>query len=399
MKNLTKKVIIILFLLLFLLFIFQQKYALASFKKEACLYFFWAKGCPHCKKENLFLKELEKRYKNLKILKFEVTENKANYELLKKVVKKLNASFLAVPFTVVGKNYFIGWQGRESTGKKIEEAIKETFKKGCPDLLDNLLAKKNEISSQKPLPEKVKLPLFGEIKIKNISLPFLTILLGTLDGFNPCAMWVLIFLISLLFKMKNRKKMWILGSSFVAVSAFSYFLFMAAWLNILLFLGFVFWIRLLIGGVALFGGVLNLKSYLAKTKSCKIEKEEKKRKILEKIKNFIEKKGFFLALLGIVVLAFLVNLLELVCSAGFPALFTQILALNNLSFWQYYFYLFLYIVFFMADDLLVFFIAMKTLKFLTFSEKYKNLSNLIGGTLMVLLGILLILKPEVLMFG
>jgi hypothetical protein len=106
-----------------------------------------------------------------------------------------------------------------------------------------------------------------------------------------------------------------------------------------------------------------------------------------------------LALGGIIVLAFLVNLVELVCSAGLPAIYTQILALNNLANWQYYFYIFLYVFFFMVDDLLIFIVAMVTLKMTGLSTRYARYSHLIGGILMIIIGILLIFKPEWLMFG
>ena len=105
------------------------------------------------------------------------------------------------------------------------------------------------------------------------------------------------------------------------------------------------------------------------------------------------------ALAGIIALAVAVNLVELLCSAGLPVVFTQILALNNLPTWQYYAYLILYIFIFILDDLIVFILAMLTLKMTGLGNKYARYSHLIGGAVMVIVGLLLIFKPEWLMFG
>ena len=107
--------------------------------------------------------------------------------------------------------------------------------------------------------------------------------MGVLDGFNPCAMWVLLFLISLLLGMENKKRMWILGSAFIVASASVYFLFMSAWLNLILFLGFVSWVKILIGFFALLGGIYSIKEFVFnKDSGCKVTGDETRQKIFEK---------------------------------------------------------------------------------------------------------------------
>jgi len=81
------------------------------------------------------------------------------------------------------------------------------------------------------LPASVRMPLLGEVALRDLSLPVLTIALGGLDGFNPCAMWALVFLLGLLVGMQDRLRMWVLGAAFVVASAAVYFVFMAAWLT------------------------------------------------------------------------------------------------------------------------------------------------------------------------
>lgn len=392
--------------LIFILLSIIPGYAYASEINESQkvnVYFFWAEGCPHCKAEEPFLKSLEQKYENVEVHDYEITGSRENAELLRRVGTELDVHVSGVPFTVVGTQHFTGWHSEDTTGAAIEEAVRCAMENQCLDVVGSLTTPVTpdpgyEIGEG--IPEKISLPLLGEVETKSLSLPVLTIIIAALDGFNPCAMWVLIFLISLLFDMKDRKKMWIFGTVFIAASAFVYFLFLTAWLNLFLFLGFILWIRIIIGLVAIGAGYHNLKEFVTNPSgACKVTGDEKRRKVFEKLKKIIHEKHFLIALGGLIVLAFAVNLVELICSAGLPAIYTQILTLTNLPAWQYYAYLALYIFVFMLDDLLVFIVAMVTLQLTGVTSKYSRASHLIGGIVMLIIGILMILKPELLMFG
>jgi len=389
-------------MLIFLLF--GTSFAQSSSQSDKVdIYFFWAEGCPHCAHEKPFLESLEQKYSNLEVHSFEVSKSRDNVELLQRVGEELNADVSGVPFTVVSKQYFIGWYDEKTTGVAIEEAVQCVIKNGCPGIVGSLITSVTpnpDLEKEKTIPEKINLPLLGEMETKNLSLPIFAIIMGALDGFNPCAMWVLLFLIAMLLGMKNKKRMWILGIAFIVTSGVVYFLFMTAWLNLLLFLGFIFWVRIIIALIALGGGSYNLREYfINKDSGCKVTGEEKRQKIFEKVKRISHEQKFWLALGGIMGLAAAVNLVELVCSAGLPVIFTQVLALSNLATWQYYSYMFIYIFVFMLDDLFVFFTAMITLQMTGITTKYTRISHLIGGILMIVIGILLIFKPEWLMFG
>lgn len=374
---------------------------------QANVYFFYGKGCPHCASEEEFLDDLKDRYPEVVIRSFEVWGSQENRQFLMDIGKRLDISISGVPFTLVGDKYFTGWYDEKTTGAAIEEAVQNALSAGCRDIGSEVMtAEKQEgegcgyEEKKSPIPQKIKVPLAGEIDIKNFSLPLLTVVLGALDGFNPCAMWTLLFLISLLLGMQDRRRMWILGSVFIVASASVYFLFMSAWLNLILFLGFVAWIRILIGALALAGGGYSLKEFISnKSAGCKVAGEEKRRKTFERMKAAVQQSSFWLALGGIIVLAFAVNLVELICSAGLPAVYTQVLAMNEMAGWHYYLYILLYIFFFMLDDLIIFFIAMITLEMTGITTKYARISRLVGGLVMLAIGLMLILKPEWLMFG
>jgi thiol-disulfide isomerase/thioredoxin len=393
------KKILTIFVFAFLLAPFASVFAQGQ--KDVNVYFFWGDGCPHCAKEEIFLNELKGRYSNISVHDFEIWKNSMNRELLLKISKELGANVSGVPVTIIGNKVITGFsEGLISS--EIENRIKYCSENECPDsiasnLNENSLNLADKVSI---MPEKINLPLVGEIQTRNFSLPVFTVVLGALDGFNPCAMWTLILLISLLLGMENKMRMWILGSFFIVASALVYFVFMAAWLNLLLFIGLIFWVRTAIGLVALGGGWYSLREYFTKPEAvCDVAGTEKKQKIFERLRDITKQKNFYLAIGGVIFLAFAVNLIELICSAGLPAVYTQVLTLSNLSRLQYYLYLLLYIFVFMLDDMIVFFVAMITLKTAGMTGKYSRFSRLVGGALMLAIGLLLLFKPEWLAFG
>lgn len=394
-----KKLISVVVAIIFLLSFTQTAGA-----SSAKIHLFWTVGCPHCEKEKVFLESLRDIYPGLEISHYEVTENKKNLDLLKKVGQEMGINISGVPVTIVGEQYFIGYLSDETTGRDIKKAVDCALENGCTDILQKLTTQKEGNDSKEKevaaILEGIKIPIIGNIDTKNLSLPILTFVIALVDGFNPCAMWTLLFLISLLLGMQDKKRMWILGTAFIAASAFVYFLFLTAWLNLFIFLGFIPIIRFSIGLVALGAGGYYLYDFWTnKDGGCKVTGGEKRRKFFEKLKNVTQKKNFALALGGILVLAVAVNMVELICSAGLPAIYTSILTLSNLPKWQYYLYLIFYIAVFMADDLFIFFTAMITLQATGLQSKYARYSHLIGGILMAIIGILLIFKPEWLMFG
>ena len=274
-------------------------------------------------------------------------------------------------------------------------------------------SKKNKVNNDKSNKEKKSIKynknsnktisiLGKKIKFdaKSISLPLISILIGFIDGFNPCAMWVLIFLISMLFNMKDKKKMWILGLTFLITSALVYLVFMLGILKIANSIGNSF--KYVIGVIALLGGLVNLNSFrksLNKSVGCQVTNKEQKKSTINKIKKIVTEQKFIMSLIGIMLLAISVNFVELACSAGLPTMFVEILSINNLDAFEYSIYMFLYILMFMIDDIVIFVIAMTTLKVTGISNKYTKYSHLIGGILMLLIGILMIFKTEWLMFN
>ena len=402
-----------LFIFLFIVFFSCPVFA---YDGDITLYFFHGDGCPHCAEESKYLETLSDQYPNLKIEKHEVWYNTKNSALLEKVKSALDTNATGVPFTIIGSKYIIGYSS--GTSRTIERAIQK-YQNDEEEYQDIVLQVK-EGTYQKPSPnsspteedpnreeenlsiETITIPFINKsIHLKDISLLGAAIVIGFVDGFNPCAMWVLLFLISMLIHMKDSKRRWILGLTFLITSALVYFLIMFSWLQIVVKVSTSIAIRYCIGVIAFVGGIINLRSYLhtKNDSGCEVVDDKKRKSILNRIKKFTKEKSFGLAILGIIGLAISVNLVELACSAGLPVVFTQILSINHTSGINSLFYMFIYILFFLIDDLIIFFIAMFTMKVTGISTKYNKYSHLIGGLLMLFIGILIIFKPEWLMFS
>ena len=409
-----KKLSYIVFTLFILLLFNTNIYAKEN---TANIYFFHSYTCPHCKSESKLLEELEKTYDNINIYKYEISEAN-NTELLSQVGELFNTKITGVPFTVIGEKYYIGYS-EENTKKTFISTIEYYSKYKYNDVVGELIKSNdykynNDISLPTEGIEQditleefsnnfgeytFKLPIIGEVNTKNLTLPLTTIVIGLVDGFNPCAMWILIFLITMLIGMKDRKKMFILGFSFLLTSGLVYFLIMLLWLDVSKLLISVAYVRIIIGLVAIVIGLINFIKGLKKEKGCTVVEDKKRNKIITKIKTFTTEKSLLLALIGVITLAISVNIIELACSAGLPLIYTEILSLANVTKYEEISYLLVYIFFFLIDDIIVFTIAMFTLKVTGVSNKYSKVSKIIGGIILFIMGILLIFFPNIVMLN
>lgn len=386
--------------------------------KQINMYLFYGESCPHCAALEKYLNKEYANDSNLKLYKYEVWNNTTNQSLWEKVQQAMGVQARGVPYFVVGNEVIQGYNEGAAYEHKIDSAIEDAKNTNYNDnagitlgIVDGTIKKNDkEKENQKEEPKEkeenknktLSIPLIGEVDISSLSIPIVASLIGLVDGFNPCALWILIFLITLLFDYPSRRKMWILGCSFLFASAFVYFLFMISFLNLATFMNSIKLLRLAIALFALIFGGYNIYRYLKTKKddvSCDVVDRNKRKKIMVKTKKIVSNEKFILALLGIIALAFSVNLIELMCSLGLPVMFTEILAYNNVVGLKKIIYLLIYILFFMLDDLLIFFIAMKTLKITAISNKYSKYSHLVGGLIMILIGLLMIFKPEWLMFN
>lgn len=394
MKRITQILLIIIMFIPFIIY---------GSDKELNIYLFYGDGCPHCAEEEEWFNTYLKKNKNIKIHKYEVWYDKENQEKYSKVHEILNDTSNGIPYLIIGETVITGFD-KDLTPERIRNAVEYYSNVNYKDKVGIYLGvvsedeNKQEETNYKDT--KVKIPLLGTKEAKDVSIGLSAVLIGIVDGFNPCAMWILLFLISMLLGMKNKKRMWILGITFLASSVLVYFLFLISWLNLAVFLNKVLYIRVAISFVAVLFGVLQvIKFFYKKDDGCEVVDNKNRKRIIKSIQKIIKEKSFILAVLGIILLAASVNIIELLCSLGLPVMFTQILAINEVSKTGQILYSLLYVLFFMIDDIIIFIIAMKTLEIKAISNKYGKYSHLVGGLIMIIIGILMIYKPEWLMFN
>ena len=336
-------------------------------------------GCPHCEAAKDFLGDLRHERPGLHITIYDIAEDSAARQRLADLFADRGMTSIGVPTFLIGTELIVGFLSSDTTGDEIRAKLDQRTQGGAAPLTGG----------------GIKTAWFGELRVRDLGLPLFTVAIGLLDGFNPCAMWVLLFLLSLLVNLQDRRKMALIAGTFVLVSGLIYFAFMAAWLNMFLLIGLSRGIQIALGGLALFVGVVNVKDFFALHRGISLSiPESAKPGFYARVREILQAENLTGATVGIVVLAGLVNMIELLCTAGFPALYTQILTMQQLPTWEYYGYLGLYNLAYILDDSLMVTIAVVTLSRRKLSYYAGRWLKLTGGAVMLSLGIVLILKPE-----
>lgn len=232
------------------------------------------------------------------------------------------------------------------------------------------------------------------------SWPVMSLALGLVDGFNPCAMWTLFILIGFLLTLEDAKKRWLIGGVFIASSGIIYlaalftYLIGFQWLTSLIATSAMSWVFMAIGAMSLIAGFLAVYNHKNKGIECDVRDAGSKKKFHQQLSNILAKESIYLVLAGMVLLAFSVNAFELLCSFAIPTIFTSTLIAMELSWPQKISALLLYDFAYILDDLVVFTIAIKTLSLKVFSPKVTQIANLIGGILLVIIGLALLVDPS-----
>lgn len=348
------------------------------------LYFFYSNDCPHCKQAHGFIDDLKKIYPELLVLQYEVKKNKSNAEFFARVAKEHRTVPQGVPTFFVGGREFVGFNPN-ITCKALTAVVKDLKDRKDP--------------TQDCAEVEVYIPLIGVVNVKGISLTALTVYLGLLDGLNPCAMWVLVFLLGLMVNADSRKRMLFLGSVFVLSSGFVYFMFMTAWLNIFVVIGYSTIVTIGLGIVAVMMGLVNVKELFFFKKGFSLMIPAKaKPKLYKKARAIIYEERGVLAFVGTVFLAFFVNFIELGCTIGLPAIYTRVLSVRYIPSLERYLYIAFYNLLYILPLAIIVGVFVLTMGKFKFTENHAKVLKFISGALMIVLGLLLIFAPQALTF-
>jgi thiol-disulfide isomerase/thioredoxin len=420
-----------LIIVLFLKACFLSSWAAAAGASDkVTLYFFWSSGCPHCVKEKVFLESLEKKYPLLGVKSLEVKNNPENAKLFSDMADAYGIRIKGVPATFIGDlEPLIGYQGDVSTGREIEARIIQCIENRCADPAERLKGPAAPLLSQGgnsgiagtqgvcgqdvECPEEktargggppaernetvVHLPFIGEMDTSGDSLLFQTIVIAGLDGFNPCAFFVLFTLLGLLLHLQTKKRILLVGGIFVFFSGLIYFIFMAAWLNIFLLAGKIEEVTIVAGATALVISLINIKDFFYFGKGVSLVIPEKaKPRLFDRMRRLLKAASLPSVILGTVVLAATANMYELFCTAGFPMVYTRMLTLQSLSKVHYYLYLVLYNVIYVVPLGFIVLFSAATVGAKKLTGRQGQILKLVSGMMMLCLGTVLLVKPELL---
>ncbi len=383
-------------------------------ESDVTIYFFGRNDCAHCAEEKAFLAEYLPTVQGVTYEYFNVTEDDTAKALYEKVLAKHELSHVT-PVTVIGDMVLQGFDTKETTGETMKSAVARARASDIRSLDDHLARAPKQSDSFKgagcdengtecgtltnPNMYMFNLPVIGVVDFKSFSLVSLSAVLGTIDGFNPCAMWVLITFLVLLTQVGDRKKMIFVAGLFIVAEAIMYNLILNVWFTTWDFVGLDAVVTPLVGFLALGGGAFFLYRWHKnrfKPLICDVSDLETQGKTIAKIQKIIEQPTTIITVLAVIAIAFSVNIIEFACSIGIPQAYTKILELNDLSFISRQFYILIYTLGYMVDDLIVFGLAIWGFSRLeSHGHKYSQLSLLIGGFLMLLLGAILIIDPAI----
>jgi len=354
------------------------------------LYFFWSKKCPHCREAVPFVERLDKKHDWLTVYSRELTEHPEYVDQYIAMAAQLGQEARSVPAFMWCGNMLVGYDNPDNMGQFLEQEIIKCYKwlktnnAQAKPALDNLF--------DNPV---ITVPLLGTLSLKDYSLPVYAVILAGLDAFNPCAFFVLLFLLSLLVHAKSRQRMLIVGGVFVLFSGLMYFLFMAAWLNVFLLMGTINAITIAAGVMAVAMASLNIKDYFWFKKGVSLSiPEGAKPTLYQRARKLVTAgslPGMIFAAMGLAAFA---NLYEFLCTAGFPMVFTRILTLEALPTLTYYLYLVLYNVIYILPLLVIVIVFTLTFGVKKLQQAQGRQLKLLSGLMMLLLGLVLILAPD-----
>lgn len=418
----------------------DEKALVAELERLLKMQIFVRSGCPRCARAKAYIPRLMTRYPAFQIEYHDIATDSSANQKLQALTHEYRTAAASVPVFHFCNRLIVGFDSESTSGQRLETALKQwTLPCDAATKPSSRVARPSEFSvaltpsiagapvrlasyqeetldpaagadeellpipGELPLPGEeaspgegeVDLPLFGHLSVESVGLPAFTLAIGLVDGFNPCAMWVLLFLLSLLVNLKSRFKMFAVAGTFVLISGLAYFAFMAAWLNVFEWVGLLRPVQIALAILAIVVGLIHVKDFFAYHQGITLSiPEAAKPGIYARARRIVLAENLFGAIAGATVLAVLVNMIELLCTAGLPALYTGVLSMQNLPLWQNYAFLALYIAAYMFDDSLMVVAAVATLGRPKMQETHGRWLKLVSGSVILLLGCVMLLKPE-----
>lgn len=364
------------------------------------VHLFWGVGCAHCDEERAFLAGLGRSDPRLRIAEHEVLKDRRNLELLQDLMDRQGKETPGVPVTFVGERVFVGFSGHIRA--KIMRAVDECRAASCRDPVELLQSTGGAVAGLMPgapgeRGTSFDIPLIGTLDARTLSLPVLTVVIAGMDSFNPCAFFVLLSLLGLLIHARSRNRMLLVGTVFVFFSGFISLLVMAAWLNLFLVMANISSVTTAAGIVSLFIGAVNVKDFFVFNKGLTLSiPESVKPRLFDRMRQLVRSASLLSIIAGTTVLAILANFYELLCTAGFPMVFTRVLTLDRVPAPSSYLYLVLYNVIRVLPLFAIVVVFTITLGRTKLTQQQGRALKLVSGMMMLGLSTMLLLNPALL---
>ncbi|MFW6013518.1 MAG: hypothetical protein ACOC82_05055 [Candidatus Bipolaricaulota bacterium] len=365
-------------------------------KDQVMIYFFWSEGCNYCERQKPLLEDLQKRFPEVKVEDRNINESRENRDLLVEMREAYGKDIRGVPATFIGDEAWMGYT--EDIGQEIEAKVQSCIEKGCTDPLTRVKEEANVPTSEEQSRQRtLNLPFVGSVDFSNMSVIGSTALIAFVDGFNPCSLWVLTFLLGILVHTRSRKQILLVGLTFLFVTATTYGLFILGLFSAFQYIGQLLWIRLVVALLAFTFGVVSVKDYFWLDRGISFTIPDSiKPKLGEKIRDVMNKTGSPLATLGgTALMALGVTLVELPCTAGFPVIWTGLMSGQDVGGYLFTVLFLLYILIYLLLELIIFAASAVTLRSSRLQETQGRFLKLIGGNLMLVLGGSFLFAPQV----
>ena len=357
---------------------------------EIQLYFFWSLSCPHCTEAHPYIQAIPQTRPWVKLHALELTRHPENVRLYQTLARQTGEQAASVPALLFCGDMQVGWADDATTGALIRQRLDDCYARAL-----GVQTGGQPATVRAPPTELIDLPLIGRIEPTSFSLPAFTLILAGLDAFNPCAFFVLLFLLSMMVHQKSRARMLLIGGIFVLISGLMYFAFMAAWLNIFQLFGHLGWVTVAAGALAVCVGAVNVKDFFLFERGLTLSiPEAKKPDIFRRARSILSAESLPAMLTATIFLAIASNFYELLCTAGFPMIYTRLLTLENLSLAERYGYLALYNLIYIVPLALIVIVFARSLGARKLTEREGRLLKLMSGVMMLGLGALLLLAPS-----
>lgn len=355
------------------------------------LYFFWSEKCPHCLKARPDVLAMENEFAWLKVHSLQLVGNPENVQKYISMAAMFDNDARSVPTFMFCGNLLSGYDRMETTGEQLKSFLQACHRFAETSNPDN----STRYAPQQEASTAIDIPFLGSVSSDDYSLPVLTVFIAGMDAFNPCAFFVLLFLLSMMVHTRSRRRMAIIGGIFVFFSGAIYFLFMAAWLNLFMYLGELRLITLIAGVIAVLIALINIKDYFWFKRGFSLSiSDDEKPKLIDRIRQLLRLDSTATVIFATVVLAIVANSYELLCTAGFPMVYTRILTLRALPVESYYLYLLLYNLVYILPLLAIVTVFTIKLGSRKLSEQEGMVLKLLSGVMMLMLGALLIISPQ-----